>query len=46
MAREWPLSVLPYGLTRLATYTVASLRKVYWVVYLMAADLPVWQPAR
>jgi hypothetical protein len=29
--KEWALSVLPYGLMRFTTYTMASLRKVYWV---------------
>lgn len=43
MAKEWALSLLPYGLRRLTTYTMASLRKVYWIVYLMAADQSVWQ---
>ena len=36
------LSVLPYGLMRTTTYTVASLRKVYWVVHFMAADQFIW----
>jgi hypothetical protein len=36
------LSVLPYGLMRTTTYTVASLQKVYWVVHFMAADQFIW----
>jgi len=42
MAKEWALSVLPYGLMRFTTYTMASLRKVYWVGYFMAADQFIW----